>query len=207
MTDLRSKLDECIKRTPSMAVIFAVSLTERCVLMQRTRADMMMAAAASTSGAGTPLADDLAADDYLSATTGGFDNSSLTAVNQATGGGGGAGLALPPQALIETYVSLAAECAAPFIDLFDPRPDVEWSVARFNAPGWEVVVYRDTARQLLAASGGSALTLLGGTSSSADAGGVDNGGSALDFLLVAFLNADVQKDAAGSADSEAPDSP
>ena len=208
---LRAKLDECLRRHPAMGLVLAASLSEHVVLLQRTRADLD-AAAAAAMGASTDADADL--EDYLAATNG----SAAGAIRQATeemaatsngsiaalvgGQASSSSSSVPPPRLVETYVSLAAQCAAPFSDAFDPKKSTEWSVARFYPAGWEVSVYRDTARQI-GAAGDSAATGEGETPTTAAAAAAaatdSDGVSPLDFVLVCFSRLDVLDEAPEAA--------
>jgi hypothetical protein len=127
-----AKLDSLLQASPRVALVLAISLSERCVLLQRTRADL---------------------DEGLDAILDQLDNdkdleSTFTAPPPPEGGtakSSAANLTLPPVKIVNMYVSIVANCAAPFSNPYDAHPHAEWSVLRFHLPQWEIVALRDTA--------------------------------------------------------------
>lgn len=112
------RIDDIFSSSPDTAVVVAVSLPDRAVLVQRTRADVASSAVPPQS----PTAVASPVDDHA---------------------GSASAASLPSQALVEQYVALCAHCAEPFTDAYDPKPASEWTLAKFQLRNWNVVAFRD----------------------------------------------------------------
>lgn len=123
MQQLAARLDALLASSDAVALVAAISLSARCVVMQRTRGDIEQQQSASIELSSEEL-------------DGTFSSVPVTAAAVAT---------LPPTKIVETYLELVAHCAAPFVDVYDPHPHAEWSVLRFHLPQWNIVALRDTA--------------------------------------------------------------
>jgi hypothetical protein len=179
LVGLRAKLDDCLKSRPATALILAVSLSERAVLLQRTRADM-------EATLGSPL-EDLEVDGFENTLRAGTGNRAVADASFDSSFSIAAPRGLPSHTLVETYVGLAADCAAPFTDVFDPQPNMEWAALRFYVAGWEVCAFRDTARHL---QGDESAVATAATEA-----------SSLDFLLITFSRSDGTANVIKSVDS------